>query len=274
MAVAFDSVGPSSSGAGGSPPSLSWTHTTVASNTYLVVGVDWDGVAASGTATCNGTSMTSLGGTIFVSGGNSFVQMFGIALTSSGAQSIVVTNASANDITAGSIAFTGKTGLGTVVTATGTSLTSSITITTTTSGNLCVGFAAVGNTIVSATSPSVSRFINNLEGPNGADGGNCAGATSASTGSSVAMKWTNTSATDTWGTIAVEVQGASATVVIPAITQPIRTRVRQNIRGRAYSNPGGPVQNPPNAPVGPPPAWMRKAVILVSNSGWRSGHSL
>lgn len=239
MAVAYDSAGPSTVPAGRTADgmfTLTWTHTTVAASTYLLAALEVDNVASTNgtanlsTATCNGTGMTSLGAyDCNASGGAGYLQVFGFALSGAGAQTIIASYPTTYaDVAGASIAVTGETGLGTVYRAQGTSITPSVSVAASTSGNLCVGFTAVGDTIVSATSPSTSRVINNWRAGGGSAAGNVAGATSPSTGSAVTMAWAATSAADPWAVIAVEVQGgpvvgtpgpvlASSPVNIPVI---------------------------------------------------------
>ena len=204
--VAFDSVGPSSAGSGGASP-RTYTHTTVAAGTKVLVGASIDGVAAGATVTCTlgGVAMTSLGQVAAAGGTTGIVQAWTLDGVSAGAHTIVVTCATAADIECGSIAFSSAGALGTPVTASGASITASASVTAS-SSSLIAAFTAVGDTIVS--SANTSRFINNFEGGAGQATGNAAGSTAAGTGSPVTMSWTLTGATDSWAVIAVEVQNA------------------------------------------------------------------
>lgn len=110
------------------------------------------------------------------------------------------------ELTGGSVAFTGVSQaapFGTPVSAFGSGATSSVT-TATATGDMLAGFAANGSPVTSASAPSVSRFIENQDSSTGA--GNSAGATSASTGSSVTMSWAQSG--DWWGAIAVQANHA------------------------------------------------------------------
>jgi hypothetical protein len=199
VAVAFDSVGPSSAGATvASNTVLTFSHTVVGSNVILLAGISVDTSADGGlSCTCKygGTAMTSLG---VVHSGNitaGFLQVFGI-IAAAGTANVVATVAGGTpaNISGGSIGFSGAGA--TVALAHGTAATANTPTATTvataalasnTSGNLIAGFMCAGSGITSATAPSTSRFIKSLTGTGAA--ASCAGATSPSTGSSVTMAW-------------------------------------------------------------------------------------
>jgi collagen type VII alpha len=222
VAVAFDAVGPSSAGAGNvGPTTLSWTHTTVAATTSIVVGCALD-VAADGgfsmTCKCDGVLMTSIA-VVHSNGGTSgFLQAWRIDGISSGAHTILITSSGGtiSDLEGGSISFSGAGAYGTAVTATGSSTTPSVAVASNTNGNLIAGFAAGGDNINSATSPSTSRFIINNRGSAGNSVGNAAGSTTPATGSSVTVAWAAN--TSPWAVIAIEIKPGA--VVLPlAVTQ-------------------------------------------------------
>jgi hypothetical protein len=215
MAVAYDAVGPGATGTGvQGPASLSWSHTVTGSNIAVLAGVAVDGSpdTMTCTATCNGTSMTSLGKVH--SGGSTagYLEVFGIAAVTAGSASLVATASSAPaDLNGGSLSFTGVspgTPFGTAASASGNSGTASAATAGSTSGNMVAGFAIEGTGITSATAPSTSRFIENYRGIAGNAAGNSAGATSPSTGSAVTMAWAVTS--DFWAALAVEVLAGGA----------------------------------------------------------------
>ena len=216
MAVAFDSVGPSSAGTGHTgTAALSWTHTTVGALTTVYVGAEVDNVGDGTLATCtlDSVSMVSIGIIRCQNPQNAgYCQVFRLAGIASGAHSIVLTyNAVAADAAAGSIALTGAGAEGTVVTS---SNAGTLAVSPTTSGGMVLGFVAAGDSINATTSPSASRYVDNLMGATGHDAGNIAGATSPSTGSSVTMAWTLNSA-NSGGIVAFEVQAAPPAVVPP-----------------------------------------------------------
>jgi hypothetical protein len=213
VAVAYDSVGPSASGAGSFTSPLTFSHTTVAASTWVLVAGALDGVAPGVTATCTlgGTTMTQVGSDVpSGSGGTSGVlrvwQLSGVA---AGAHSIVITCSTASpDITGGSIAFSGAGSLGTPATnaASANGTTAFVTLASNTSGNLIAAFIGAGNTISGVSGAATSRFVNNLEGGSGAACGNAGGVTNPATGSSVTSTWTCTSTVA--ATMAVEVIAA------------------------------------------------------------------
>jgi hypothetical protein len=123
-----------------------------------------------------------------------YMGIWGLANPRTGANSLSFTvsgcdGGTPKELTAGSISFTRvnhTTPFSAVKAATGHSAAPSATIASTT-GNLVAGFLANGSAIRSATSPSVSRFVENENNNTGA--GNSAGATSVATGSKVTMRW-------------------------------------------------------------------------------------
>ena len=215
MAVAFDAVGPSSAGAGGtSISSLSWTHTNVAGNAALTVGCSYDNSTDAGvTATCKVDSVLITAATGNV---ESDAQTAGFAKAwtalglASGARTVLVTYSSAGaDLEGGSVSYTGAGGFAAAATASGTLSTSaSVTVTGTAASSLVFGFAAAGDSINATSAPATSRFVNNLVGSAGNSTGNCAGSTSAG-GGSVTCAWTLASSTNS-AAIAIEVTAAAA----------------------------------------------------------------
>ena len=195
MAVAFDAVGPSSAGAGGtSISSLSWTHTNVAGNAALTVGCSYDNSTDAGvTATCKVDSVLITAATGNV---ESDAQTAGFAKAwtalglASGARTVLVTYSSAGaDLEGGSVSYTGAGGFAAAATASGTLSTSaSVTVTGTAASSLVFGFAAAGDSINATSAPATSRFVNNLVGSAGNSTGNCAGSTSAG-GGAAAGTW-------------------------------------------------------------------------------------
>jgi len=252
VAVAFDAVGPSSAGTGGiTVTTLSWTHTAVASGVTLLASCSLDNSPDTGitmTCKCDGVLMTSLGTKEGDSQTTGYLQAWSISGISSGAHTILVTASSAvNDLSAGSISFTGAASLGTPVTASGTSITASAAVTGTAAPSLVAGFALSGDTIASTTSPATSRYLENLRGPNGDGAGNNAGATSPGPGT-VTMSWGLTAAGDPWAVIAVELLAAPSGGA-PAAAQPGQTWLRQ-FHHRQVLLPGAAAVTAPQA--GPP----------------------
>jgi hypothetical protein len=226
VAVAFDSVGPSSAGQGTTGgTTLTWTHTIVAggANTGVIVLAALDANPDGGfsmTATFGGVSMTSLGTVHSNATTQGFLQAWWLLNVATGANTVTVTpsGGTPDDMEGGSIAFTGAASHSTAATATGSSAAPSVTTATTTTGGLCVGGAAAGGNITSATAPSTSRFIINQRGLAGDDVGNAAGATSPSTGSTVTMAWA--SANVPWCAMAVEVSPPVVGFTPPYATPP------------------------------------------------------
>lgn len=219
MAVGFDAVGPSASGAGSTTTSLTWAHTITGANTVLLAACALDMSNDSGfsmTATYNAVSMTSLSIVHAGAATSGFIQVWGIIAAAGAAHNVVVTAAGGTPagLSGGSLSFTGAAqtigaAFGTPVTANtpqGTT-TPTASMASNTNGNIIAGFACAGIGFTSATSPSTSRYMiaNTFSGA----GGSCAGATSPSTGSSVTMAWT-LGGSDWFGEIMIEVKAAAS----------------------------------------------------------------
>jgi Protein of unknown function (DUF4038)/Putative collagen-binding domain of a collagenase len=220
MPVAFDSVGPvGGAGVGGTGSPQTWTHTTIGSNTTILVFAALDGVApgVTATATLDGSGMTQLGSDVpsGTGGTTGILRVWSASSVASGAHTIVVTCATQNDCTAGSIAFTGWVSFGTVYTnaGSGNGTTAFINVPASTAGNTIVAFCGSGNLITATTTPATARVGygsvgtgSNYEGPSGEAVGNAACSTQAA-GGSVTTTWSTASAVA--ATFGVELQGAT-----------------------------------------------------------------
>lgn len=220
MAVAFDAVGPSSTGTGtAGTTGITWSHTCSGSNRLLVVGVAFSATDTGVTTavTYNSVSMTSLGKVHTNNQTGGFVELFYLVAPATGANTVSYTASATGDLGGGSVSFTGvdqTTPVANTATnfGTGTSVTLSVT---NASGNMVVDAMASGSDIFSSNQTiRWNQFLNN----NGA-AGNSAQSTSASTGS-VSMGYTI--ADDWWGTIGTSVQAAAVT---PAVTTDSVTNV-------------------------------------------------
>src|SRR5215467_8940140 len=119
MAVAFDSVGPSSAGAGQTNTStLSWSHTTVAAHAWALVAIAVDNVLSITTATWDGVSMGTAVSTILLS--SQPFAIYSVPDTGTAGSHTVSFTASAatTDMVGGSMAYTGVGSVGTPVTTT------------------------------------------------------------------------------------------------------------------------------------------------------------
>lgn len=212
MTVAFDAVGPSAAGAGAAAAgSLTWAHTCTGSNLYLVAGVSLGSVAFNDTTdpvvSCKyaGVTMTSLGKQRSNNGLNAggYVEVFGLAGPATGANNVVVTmTLSTDDISAGSVSFTGVDQTTPVVAAhTGkafaSSAASTVTITSST-GNMVFAAACCGSAFT--TSTQTLRTEKNLNAATSA--GNNATATAAGA-ASVAIGFAN--GADEWGIVGIDI---------------------------------------------------------------------
>ena len=290
MAVAFDAVGPSSAGqsVAGTTTGTSWSHTCTGSNLVLIVQVaggnttNLNVTGVTFAATYNGVSMTQIGA-ISNTGGTGVVVQFGLIAPATGANTVAVTVASTPtggiDLECGSTSFTGAdqvTGWGTPVTASsgGSASLISASISTTHAGGMCTGAICGGNSIASATSPSVSRWIDNQNSNSG--GGEGAGATSASTGSAVTMAWAWSSGTHVWAFSGVEVLAAAgAAVAVPA--SPAAVHGPGWHPGQLPGSPGGtPFYRQPApsvAPLPPVPTFTPVGSMQFPDTGQSVGMS-
>jgi hypothetical protein len=213
--VSYDSVGPSSAGAGvSSNRNLSWTHPAGADHRAIVVGVEVDAITDTGwvvSATCAGNTMTPLGVVHANNGSAGILAVFGIADQGSGTLAIAVSTAGAgvpDDTAGGSIAFSAadlSSPFGSPQTAAGSSTAPSKALTAAAT-SMIAGFVASGDGVSSADAPATSRFIDNYMLGSGYAVGNVAGSTASGTGSPVTMSWYV--ATGPWAVIVVEVKGA------------------------------------------------------------------
>jgi hypothetical protein len=220
VAVAFDAVGPSAAGASAAAAaSLTWAHTCGGSANAILAGASLGKTSATSrtlTATYAGTAMA--GGAQVASGtsANGMLRVFTLLNPTTGTNNVVVTlDSTTGDLTGGSVSMTGAGSFASQYSATAASAGTNATATSagSTSGGLIFASVVAGVGLTSATAPSTSRYIKNLNGSTA--GGNNAGATSPSTGSAVTTAWT-VSGADNWGVIGVEVLQAAAAGAIPA----------------------------------------------------------
>ncbi len=213
MAVAFDAVGPSSTGTGtAGTTNITWSHTCSGSDRLLVVGVAFSqtDTGVTTTVTYNGVSMTSLGKAHTNNQTSGFVELFYLVAPATGTNTVSYTASTSGDLGGGSVSFTGvdqTTPVANTATNFGTGTSVSLSVTNT-SGNMVVDAMASGSDIFSSSQTiRWNLFLNN----NGA-AGNSAQSTSTSTGS-VSMGYTI--ASDWWGIIGTSVQAVSA---VPTVT--------------------------------------------------------
>lgn len=218
MTVAFDAVGPSSAGfsSGTALTTYTWSHTVgAAANNCIIVCITLDNEANTDTATVKygTTTLTLLDGPTQSGGGTGsggYQAVYGAAGVATGTNTVTVTvTTGPQDITAGSISFTGvdqTTPFGTVASTTSSK---SVTVPSTTSGNYVVSFMSAGNTITLPTGPT-QAWLDNFQGGAGASTGNDAGVYEASTGSSMTITWATTSTV--WVIDAFEVQATGGIV--------------------------------------------------------------
>lgn len=218
MAVAFDAVGPSSSGSVKTTSSTSstWSHTVgTGTNRYLVVGVSLGG-GSTGTGTCTatfgGVSMTQLGTARPATTGTGKVYLFGLANPASGTGTVTITSSTAGVITGGSTSWTGVGSVGTAASAVGGSVTAAVSVTGTATSSMVVAQAGAG----SAFSATTQTLRYRATGNTASSAGNSQGISAAGNGGTVAMS--NTLSSDDWAVIAVELKAATVAYTGSAVT--------------------------------------------------------
>jgi hypothetical protein len=209
MAVAFDAVGPSSAGVSSlSSTNLSWTHTVGTGPATILVSCALDSAISNQTmtATCDGTSMSSLG-TIATSGSAAcYLQVWKIDAQGAGAHAIVITaSGTPTDLTGGSISFTGVDSLGTPVTA----QAATVNLPNGTADNIIASFFGAGNN-VTGYSTGTSRFNKNLGGAYN-NLGNIGGGTQTATAGTNTITWTTSASGNSQAIFAVEVKAPGGT---------------------------------------------------------------
>ena len=263
MAVAFDALGPSSSGQQSATTSISWTHTAGGSGSVVLV---WLAAGlTSGTTfgsfsgvTYGGAAMTLLksqesGGS---GGGAGGIYCYGITAAVGGANTVSATYSSATglqQIIGFSASFTGAgsfntTGIGTAFNSFATS--GSVSATGTTSGGLVCAAVSDGSG-AEAWTAGTQQWKLDVNTTSGA--GNATGATLASTGGTATLTWTQTG--DAYAAIAVEVLPA------PPAPPPLNTRPGRTWRRRFA--PAPPRQKPP-LPYPLPPTFAPAGVATVA----------
>lgn len=210
--VAFDAVGPSSSGADvigsptwTSPLTLSWTHTCIGTCTETCTNVAIDISNDAGftvTVTDGGVSMPQ----IDLQHSNGETAGFNLVNClhnpPTGANTILVTVTAALTsvpiaVTGGSISFTGASGVGTPVHATGSGTIPTVNVTLST-GQMVFDGVCNGSSITSSN--QTQRWLNNAAAVNNA--GNAASSTATGSGS-ITMSYSVSS--DNWAIIAVPI---------------------------------------------------------------------
>ena len=237
MAVAFD-VAASATGFGSGSSPLTFTHTAGTGGSVVLVLATVDANTTGVAATYGGASMTLLGSKASDNvASDGIVYLFGITGQTSGGHTVSISSGSGfTRILGNSVSFTGADSFGTAVTAFGSSASASVTISGTTSGNMCMAGAGSGTTGTTTWTSGTGRFTDGDNDGNGV--GNITGGTIAAGGS---VSLTVTIPNDVWAMVGVEVQA-----------------------------PAGGTSGPSLGQLGIP----QRAVTLVSNSGWRgAGHS-
>jgi hypothetical protein len=215
LALAIGSQMPTNTGVSGTAQTSPWTWSfTNTAGTVLYVFVEWSGSPTAITVTYGGASMTSLSTRAANNNTSGLVGLYRKLTPLTGANNVVVTwTGGAMDVTAGAISFTGNdtvTPEGTPVTGSdtgGTASTWSVSVTSTTSGNIVLASAVYGDPANSAITGGSLAFRKELNGSAFTNNQTCQ--TVSSAGGTVTPAWTNTTATS-WAAIAVEVKAASA----------------------------------------------------------------
>jgi hypothetical protein len=216
MTVAFDAVGPSSSGSYtasvATGASATWTHVLGASANAITVSV---AVGNSSTATTTivvkvgSTTMTALGKALSDNTTNSgYVQLFGLISPPTGSQTITVTlTGTTSSIAGGSVSFTGAGSFGTAATNYGYTAAPTVSITPTASGNMITAGWCSGSTgTITAGTGDTLRWSHSGNNNSGAGNG---GQETYPTVGTAAVNMTAAVPKDYWGIVAAEVQAGS-----------------------------------------------------------------
>lgn len=209
MAVAYDATG--AGGGTGTSTTATWTHVLGASATDIVVVVGCETDGATVTAKVGTTAMTSLGKVHNNNQTSGFTQVFGLTTPPTGSQTITITRSASSPGVAflgNSMSFTGSAGYGAVATNFGSGTSDSVSITTTTSGNMAVAGYSYGTAGGESTTTGTLQFHDSQLGNNAAQA--ASGITEASTGSSMTLTLTVSTA-DWWGAVGFEVKAGGAT---------------------------------------------------------------
>lgn len=215
MSVAFDAVGPSSSGTSATSGPLTWAHVCGASATDIVITATTNfggtnavtGVTYGG-QTCSLIAFVASGGT--TSGG---VAMYYLASPPTGSNTVSVSYASGSGtIIGGSMSFTGGGSHGTGVTAQPAGVSSvSGSVTGTTTGGMICAVTCMGNNTgtFSGTNGVTVQWQDNVDSNTASD--NACGGTVASTGGGAnqTVGFSKT-VSDDWGLVAVEILPGSS----------------------------------------------------------------
>ena len=199
----------------GAHTQLIWTHVVGSgSNRALIVDFtvgDNNDAGCSPTVKDGSTSMTEITAVHDDNQRSGVLTVWGLANPPSGSSTITATvtgcTGAIQELTGGSESFTGvsqATPFGAHAVNFGSSATSSVTNTASSSGDLMGEFASNGSPVNSATSPVVSKFIENQDTNTGA--GNTGGGYAPATGSAQTGNWSLVS--DWWGAAAVDIQHA------------------------------------------------------------------
>lgn len=217
MAVAFDAVSPTSSGASAAATNVSWTHTCTGSNLVLYVGVAVGispDTGVTSTATYNSVSMTSIAKIHSDNATAGYIELFRLINPPTGAHSVFVGVSSSSNILAGGVSVTGAdqtTPEASVNSVAGVGTSAGQTVSSTT-GNLVMDL--IGSAAILSFSVATNRWLNNHDTTTSV--GNARMATQAG-GSSVIMAEVTSG---NWASIAIDINevGASTMVAAPWIS--------------------------------------------------------
>jgi hypothetical protein len=261
VAVAFDTVGPSASGASStSSTTLSWNHTTgsgVALVVWVAVGKSPDtGISISSVKldpSGANTTIPSLAAAVHPGAStDGFGQLFGLANVSSGAHTITVTVTGGTPVSieGGSVSYSGadtSSPFGNVQSTTAGSGNPTITYTGSTAGNMVAAGVANGSP-VNSVSAGTSRWINNASSSTGAG---CAGQADIAAGGSVTITWSTTSDESAVAAVEVKVPQSITAVTSRPSYATHRARPGRFRKGRTFASTRGVISNPVQH-VGPP----------------------
>jgi hypothetical protein len=187
VAVAFDAVGPSSSGSTGTTSPRTWSHTAASGAALLVfITIDQATNSSTVTATYGGVSMTQLkkqgAGDAVGSMANGGLFCFGLLSAGNGsAQTVSVTFTGTSDVqAAGSLSFTGAGAFGTPAVVSSNATSATVTVPSVASTSVVAAGVADGGSAAATVTTGTNRFYA-AQGSSG-NCGSCGAATNTGYG--------------------------------------------------------------------------------------------
>jgi hypothetical protein len=206
MALAIDAV--SSASDGGSPASLTWSHTCSGADRGLIVGTSWVGDGITASATYNGVPMISKGMNISANSSALRIEQFELIAPATGPNNVVVTYSSnVAGAIGGAVSFTGAhqtTLTGTQVQADGVAGPATVNVSSAADEIVCDVVLKNGTDTITVGADQAERWNVDI----GASGLHNGGGSTEPGAGTVTMSWTFSGTV--WIIAAVAVKPAAA----------------------------------------------------------------